>query len=140
MAYLVLPRSQQAWVELLLAYSGVISLRGCSLLELAGYHVTRVGGSLILLALWQVAGRAVVGLITGGSRRTVEGLRRNARWLERELAEMHGAYIVGKRDRRALFLLGALYWGVLEKAFPVQGFFELSLGLLDGRLLVTHVC
>ena len=36
---------------------------------------------------------------------SIEGLYRNARWLERELGEMHGWFFTTKRDRRALFLM-----------------------------------
>jgi NADH:ubiquinone oxidoreductase subunit C len=36
---------------------------------------------------------------------SIERLFRNARWLEREVGEMHGWFFSAKRDRRALFLM-----------------------------------
>ncbi len=70
---------------------------------------------------------------------TIEPLFFNARWLEREVAEMCGSFFLAKRDRRALFLTPLLYWAPLRKAFPVGGFFEVRLSFEDGKLVYLPV-
>lgn len=70
---------------------------------------------------------------------TVELFFRNARWLERECAEMFAVWYQKKRDRRSLFLVPLLYWGVLRLFFPVAGFFELRLDLSRGSVGLFHV-
>jgi hypothetical protein len=52
---------------------------------------------------------------------------------------MHDLFFRGKRDRRALFLVAVLFWGVLLKAFPVDGFYELGMSALTGQLVALHV-
>jgi len=70
---------------------------------------------------------------------SVETLFRNARWLEREVAEMSDIWFSGKRDRRALFLVALLYWGVLRKSFPTGGFSELRLWPALGQVVALHL-
>lgn len=70
---------------------------------------------------------------------SVETLFRNARWLEREVAEMSDIWFTAKRDRRALFLVALLYWGVLRKAFPTGGFNELRLWPSLGQVVTLHL-
>lgn len=73
------------------------------------------------------------------SSASLEKIFRNARWLEKETAEMHDWFFTFKRDRRALFLVPLLYWAPLRKAFPVSGFYELRLNPRDGSLYPTHI-
>ncbi len=70
---------------------------------------------------------------------SLERMFRNARWLEKESAEMHDWFFLSKRDRRALFLMPLLYFAPLKKTFPVSGFFELRLNPKDGSLYPTHI-
>jgi len=46
------------------------------------------------------------------------------RWQEREGADMLGLALVGKRDRRSLFLPTMLGLTPLRRATPTSGFFE----------------
>lgn len=52
---------------------------------------------------------------------------------------MHNVWFEGKRDRRALFLVPVLYWGVLRRHYPAGGFFEIRLLAGEGRLAAYHV-
>jgi len=70
---------------------------------------------------------------------SIERLYRNARWLEKEVGEMHDLFYSFKRDRRALFLIPLLYWAPLRKVFPASGFYELRLNSRDNTLYPTHV-
>jgi len=70
---------------------------------------------------------------------SIEGIFRNARWLEREVSEMGDLWYAGKRDRRALFLVALLYWGVLRKTFPASGFVELRLLPSASQVVAFHV-
>lgn len=92
------------------------------------WHYYNVAGSRLLVLLW------------GSSKisPTVEILFRNAKWLEREAAEMHGWFFKGKRDRRGLFLVPVFFASPLEKSFPVGGFYELTLCPLSSKLTFRH--
>lgn len=81
----------------------------------------------------------MVPLKSGVSLPSVERLFRNARWLEKESAEMHDIFFTQKRDRRALFLVAILFWGVLLKNFPVNGFYELVNAPLTSVLTAVHI-
>ena len=83
--------------------------------------------------------RYVVFTINHRSIPSIEGLSRNARWLEREVGEMNDLWYSQKRDRRALFLVPLLYWAPLRRAFPVSGFYDLRLAVGSGRLYAYHV-
>ena len=64
---------------------------------------------------------------------SVETLFRNARWLERETAEMFGLFYQGKRDRRALFTMPLFYLAPLRKSYPSTGLYELALCPILGQ-------
>jgi len=75
----------------------------------------------------------------GKSSTSSEAFFRNARWLEREAAEMAGCFYLTKRDRRTLFGLPIFYSNPLRKAFPVGGVFDLGLCPLTHKLVFRHV-
>ena len=83
--------------------------------------------------------RSVVFTINHQPIPSIESLSRNARWLEREVGEMHDLWYRQKRDRRALFLVPLLYWAPLRRAFPVSGFYDLRLAVGSGRLYAYHI-
>ncbi len=103
--------------------------------------ISRVGNVVWYLLSLGVGLRLLVfsGLSAGKTIPSIETLFRNARWLEREVAEMSDIWFTGKRDRRALFLVALLYWGVLRKSFPTSGFSELRLWPSLGQVVALHV-
>lgn len=89
-----------------------------------------------------LTGQAALFFVWGaglGGLPSVERLFRNGRWLEREVAEMHGLFFSAKRDRRALFLMPLVYWAPLRKGFPVGGFYDVRTHALTGKLHLSHV-
>jgi len=83
------------------------------LLEHGAYELLTVVSSVVVWYVISLAYlyRVLVLTCVGRSRAlcSIEGVFRNSRWLEREVAEMVDIWYRGKRDRRALFLVPLLY-------------------------------
>jgi NADH:ubiquinone oxidoreductase subunit C len=118
------------------------------LVDIGAYEL-RLGlwaGAAAPATLWHLfrspSGAPLLVLSVAGRRRespSVEHLFRNARWLEREVSEMHGWRFTAKRDRRSLFLSPLLSWAPLRKSFPTGGFYEARLDPLTSRVTFAHV-
>lgn len=97
--------------------------------------------SSILWHVWAYQTTKIISLTLSAYCRvgSAERLFRNAKWLERESAEMHGWFFLNKSDRRTLFLMPLIFSNPLKKSFPVGGFFELSLCASTSKLTFRHV-
>lgn len=94
----------------------------------------------LVWTLIEAAGRQrllVLQLGNGGA--SSESHFRNARWLEREAADMVGVGFLQKRDRRTLFGLPVFYSSPLRKVFPTGGVFDLGLCPLTHKLTFRHI-
>lgn len=111
------------------------------LLEHSVYQIAAPTGSTSLSWFLFSMGRCLrVFILTWATAQcSIEHFFRNARWLERESAEMFNVWYALKRDRRSLFLVPLLYWGALRRYFPTSGFFELRTAVSEGRVYVYHI-
>ena len=102
----------------------VVLLDLTSYVVLVGTTVTR----LLVAVFWRVIGLVIAVLgVCSETVPTLEAVYRSARWLEREVTELTCVSFSRKRDRRSLFLVPFLYWGVLLPQFPVDGLTEVRL-------------
>lgn len=116
----------------------------CWLTEMGAYELpTAVPNAVVLWYMFTVGcmhiRRFLLFTCTSKIESSLECCFRNARWLEREVGEMLNVWFKGKRDRRALFLVPLLYWGVLRRYFPAGGFFEVRLWGSEGRIAIFHI-
>lgn len=116
--------------------------KGSWLLDLGAYEsASTTSPAAVAFYVWMCHSMKVLILTFSKKRtlRTCEGWFRNAKWLERELGEMHGFFFESKKDRRALFLVPVFFITPLKKAFPVGGFFDLILCPLTAKLTFRHI-
>jgi len=89
----------------------------------------QMGARLCLFSL-QLQGRAA---------QSIEGLFRNARWLEREATDFFGFFFTNKSDRRSLFTLPLFYSAPFRRKYPAAGFYELFFCPLLRKLKFKHL-
>ena len=135
-----------AWLTINLIYRIINQINAAliyiysKLIEYTAYEVPAIYKNAVIISQrWEINNTIVVLLYTGEtSIPSIEKIKRNSRWLERETAEMFNLSFTNKTDRRALFLTPILFWGVMRRDFPVGGFFDSQLSLSLGRLVITH--
>lgn len=114
---------------------------GCFLLDICGYELqqnTQKRG--VICHLWSTGVTRLLTLTPSKQKQipSAEILFFNAKWLEREIAEMSGWFFFNKRDRRVMFLIPVVFTAPLLKTYPVGGFFDLMLCTLTNKLSFKH--
>lgn len=69
---------------------------------------------------------------------SIEFFFKNGKWLEKENSDFYNIYFKYKVDRRNIYVLPLFYKNVLEKKFPVTGFFELFYCFFLKKLFFKH--
>jgi NADH:ubiquinone oxidoreductase subunit C len=70
---------------------------------------------------------------------SIEFIFRNAKWLEREVSDFFNIFFKYKKDRRTLFTIPLLFNHVLEKKYPMTGFYELFVCAILKKLKYKHI-
>ena len=69
---------------------------------------------------------------------SIEGLYKNAGWLERETAEMYGINFKNKKDVRKLLTDYSNFENPLLKSYPSEGFFDVFYNFFDDQVVLTN--
>jgi NADH:ubiquinone oxidoreductase subunit C len=65
---------------------------------------------------------------------SIDGLYKNANWLEREVSEMYGINYLNKSDNRSLLLDYSRNEFPMLKDYPVEGFYEIYYDFFENKL------
>lgn len=114
---------------------------GSCLLDISCYEIQQINKTAkVICHAWSINTSRHLTLTWSSTKSciSIESLYFNAKWLEREAAEMSGWFFLKKRDRRVLFLIPVLFNAPLNKTYPVGGFFDLLLCPLTNKLTFKH--
>lgn len=69
---------------------------------------------------------------------SIEGLYKNAGWIERETAEMYGINYKNKKDVRKLLTDYSNFENPMLKSYPSEGFFDVFYNFFDDQVVLTN--